>query len=1020
MLITAGRPSFVHAVRPLARFAPPPSFSTSTLAFSRNKDRQGTDRDARQRHTAPPPRPSNPPARRTPVHAPRPQPKGLTEHKHLFDVRTRWLARAVAEGQHVPKDLLYRFLDVRRIPPAHIALWIRVLGRRDPIYALQELGLLESAQAGVEDVVGSSSSSATPPCPDWLYLSLPGMVTDPSHVPYLASQLLSPRFAQLDEQNRGLFVARCLQHFLKVRHYVALRETVEWVAYTRPSSASSSTPGRRGLFGNSQDASPPSAGLSSSRSFGRLLSALASERLPASHASATPSSVLAPLVHLLTSTMTARSVPRSPETWRPLFSPKLVPRHDPAAAISLLQAMKASGAEPLAPELHAVMGVCARAGKTEAVKVLRTAIRGAQRYGRASINSHHLRKLAELGGERVRAFDKIGGGGWARAVKAQEEGEVEVVLAEELDDAAREEKEEELQETEREERRAGKVKGEGTAFAQALVEDVRDDPDLVKQTASTAIGREKRAKKQSESPTPPLPPASSSPKSPVSIYDTTTLLNPFVSLTYLSILRESLVRSGRHTDFPPPPFPFDSVSWTTFFYTICRHPSVETSTILDLLRWIEDVSTRKRRSSPPVYVPSAPTLPLYGVVLRALVSRREYKPALHLWRSLEARGWRPDGPMLDALVRVFCGINRDGLARRLLLFHGHRRGIDPPELLLSPRVRNPDPRGGAGKYPHSVKLDAVPLNSLLSHLNRSGQYDAAFELFKRFEGEFGVRPDAATLSIMLDAARFASAAAGKGSGLGVEDLSSLSLGGVTSSSPSFDGELRPALDDPAPRGKYGLVVDDRWDGVPAARRMERFLWVDVLEANWQDAAVEDPLYPRSSARGGEAAGGRKGLTGWIAEHFGGPEPATTPLTANEVDSWPSSSPPADSPSAVLPPPDWRPFVSTLSPSPPLYPHLHPTDRTFRSLIQLTGYHSHPRSIPLLLAWMRHLGVVPSRWTLALAILYVENDAGIQSWRVERWKRGLEEWVGRRNVPSEKEVAWIRRGGRTEGVPEVRD
>ncbi|GAA5919462.1 hypothetical protein JCM6882_006335 [Rhodosporidiobolus microsporus] len=91
---------------------------------------------------------------------------------------------------------------------------------------------------------------------------------------------------------------------------------------------------------------------------------------------------------------------------------------------------------------------------------------------------------------------------------------------------------------------------------------------------------------------------------------------------------------------------------------------------------------------------------------------------------------------------------------------------------------------------------------------------------------------------------------------------------------------------------------------------------------------------------------------------------------------------------------------------------------------LIGLHNdcwllYPRTIPLLTAWMAHLGVVPSRWTLALALMYVEGEASIPPRRVDRWRTWLMGWLGKEAVPTEREIAWVRRGGRAEDDPELR-
>ncbi|GAA6021503.1 hypothetical protein JCM10207_005782 [Rhodosporidiobolus poonsookiae] len=923
--------------------------------------------------TAPPPHPLPPPQPpRVPVHRPIPHLAALSAPQHLFSARTRWIVRALADGHRLPRALLFKLLAHRGLTPAHVALWVRVLARRDPIYALQELGLLESAEVFTRP---SAADAETPPCPDWLYLSLPAMVSSPHHVPYLASQLLTPRFAALPEQDRGLFVARCVQHFLASRHYVGVREAVEWAAYTPPSQG----------------------GLASPRSFARLLAALASERIPASRAAATPPAVLRPLVALLRTTMTARRVQPTLDAWRAMCSAKLIP-DEPHEAVGLAAEMWDAGYEPRERVLVQVGRVFARGGeKMMSLDEVREEVRGARKGKKARV-------------ARAKAVPLNSGGVSAPPVE-QERGEVEE--AEEQDEAEQEkELQDELQamqlppEVLAEAALAVKVKPPSFASDLLDVDEQRLDPSEL--SAAAKPPSQPRHFPTSLSPIP---------SSAASDEHTTAFFSRDDALAYYATLRDFATHSGRAISFPASPFPHDSISWTVFFSRLSHTPSIPAHALVELLTVYETAARAPKPSLSRLphqhgYRPPAPSLRLYTATMHGLLLRHAYKLALNLWRSLEARGWAPDAPLLDAVVRALCGIGRPLLAQRLLDFYAHRPGLDPPETRVSLRAKNPNRE--RGKVPRSVRLDAVPLNSLLVHWSRAGAYDLVYTLYREMEERYGVRPDAATISIVLDAARFASAAAGKGFGPGFEDLSLLSIGGAGSAGGAGapeDGEdaERAGASEKRRRGKYGVVIDDRWDGVPAAQLMERVLWRDVLEANWQDAVLEDPLLGPGQQRDGESRSqGGGGLKRWFAG-LSGTRSSSSPLRkANR-----------DSASPALPYPDWRPFASTLSPAPPTLPHLFPNDRVFRSLIQLTGYHSRAQLIPPLLAWMKLASVVPSRWTLGLAMMYVDGEAAIPERDKERWRAWLDEWLGEENVPDEDEVAWIRRGGKTAGVPDVR-
>ncbi|BGP19999.1 hypothetical protein JCM10213_006776 [Rhodosporidiobolus nylandii] len=986
-------------------------FSTSLVWHARGSAAKRRARLLR----APPPHPPDPPARREPTHAPIPHLATPAAPSNVFQTRTRWLAQALSAGTVIPRDFLYKVLASRSIPPAHLALWIRVLTQKDPIYALQELGLLESAGgAELGQVDGSGGGEERPPCPDWLYLALPGLVSKPEHVPYLASQLFSPRFAQLDEQNRGLFVARCMEHFLKVRHYVALREMVEWVAFTpAPSSAASS---RSFPPSPSPDKLPPPTGLSSPRSFARLLTALSSERIRYTSASATPPSVLQPLASLLTRTMAARAVPRTLETFLPLFSNALIPR-EPREAFELLGEMQAAGHAPGTVVLHALTNVCARKREDKAVRELLGVIAEIRRGGKTLVQ--------ELGAEEERG---------EAATPLDEAREMQLVSAEEAEGPA----------------------GDSGAANAAFAAAGDTEPAVDKRNAGDEQYLVEAAPLSSSNPSPPSPAVQSRPlEAPSSLpvrYTSTALLAPSHILPYYHRLAAYIARRGRPSQFPAPPFPFDRPAWVTFFAVLGRSTDTSPSSILDILHRVEkaaatqiarreslvaaaeaavegaDVEVRDAPSTAARYTPPPPTLQLYTAVLRSLLLRHAPRQALRLWRALSGRGWHPDAALLDCLVRAYAAVRAPDLARQTLDFYAFVPSRDAAHLRVSSRAKNPDP--AAGKRPNSVRLDAVPVNSLLKAYSHAGRFSEAYELFKAMEEHYGVKQDAASVSIILDAARFASARAGRGFGPpGLDDLATLSPGGSLAATvqsqerADADTGREEAHDGEPDFGGHGDAspavpanVDDRWDGIPAARRMEDFVWREVLEANWQDGVadgrIEDPL--RFRERGGASVGG------WLADKFSLPSSASPfAAPAGAVEPAPTSPSQRAKDDPPLPPPHWRPFASTLSPTPPTQPHIPATDPLFRSLIQLVGQHSRIRTIPLLLGWMKALHVRPSRWTLGLALMYVDGEAGISDREKRRMREWCVDWLGAKDVPDEREIAWIRRGGRREGVPELR-
>ncbi|GAA5923172.1 hypothetical protein JCM3775_007455 [Rhodotorula graminis] len=966
-------------VRLLARPVP------STRVVSTSQPPRHRSRPVETRSKQPQARPPRRPTSHAPLHDRKPSQVTPPELPRIFHTRTSWIARTLAQGHHIPRHLLLKLLDSRQIPPHHLAVWVDVLSRRDPIYALEQLGLLESATSGMPDIgrgVGGAagpSSAAEVVCPDWLYLSLPGLVTEHAHVPYLASQLLSPHFARMREEHRGLFVARCVQHFLKVRHYVALRETIEWIAYSSPDDE---------------------AAITSSRSFERLLAALASERTSPYTLSTTPSHVLRPLVDLLLATMHARNVPRTHRTYLPLFTDKLIPR-DSREATRLLIEMAQAGYAPSKDILRNVVGVMQRSGDFTSAAELHEEIRALQR----------ARADARAWVERARSEDVPLDERGAEAAELQRR---EADLEEDVDEGSEGQGEEDDEAVLHGElKRVKELRLEGPTRSEAAAVVAKPPPYTLRYLPDDVDVDEPAPASVPPAPPPPPPDRPASTRLEYDPYATMRLVDPAFSRPYFDELVDYVKSTHRTISFPPPPFRFDGPAWTNLFRMAASQPDIPSDTLVAVVGAVESAASSNELAaattrSTRAYRPPPPSLRIYTILLNALHRRGDDHAALDLWRSLDARQFQPDGHLLDAVVRLLCGLGRDESALRALEFFGVVKGRDDvvviPQLTPSRAPRQRTLREG------TVPLDVVPFNAVLAHHNRTGAHARVHALWTSLERRYGVRPDSATLSIVLDAARYAGVAAGRATGWAASGLDDVALGG------GFGGRR-------ATTAAAGAAVDDRWDGRPAHKVAEEFVWREVLEGNWQDAHVRNPALQRGGAsaaaasRAGKGAGG--GLAGWLADKLGGGTGVDAPSSPLDDASSPSPSSSPTPDQDLARPLGWAPFATTLSPTPPRHPHLYPNDRVFRSLIQLVGTHSHLRDIPLILAWMRRLRVRPSRWTLCLAMAYVDGDAGIRPKQGDNWRRWLVGWLGAKAVPSETEIAWMRRGGRAAGVPELR-
>ncbi|BGP27586.1 hypothetical protein JCM10295v2_006558 [Rhodotorula toruloides] len=851
--------------------------------------------------------------------------------KTLYRTRTRWLVNAIVNGFEVERDRLLVILRKRKIPSATFAAWLDIVSRSDPVYALTTLDLLPSARPDAE--IGATAKEGSIDCPDWLYLTIPSFVTDLSHVPYLVAQIGSPRFNAMDEQNRSLFLARCVQVCLDLQHFVALRETIEWIAYTPETSPST---------------------IRHTDSFEQLFEALATGRAPYHVADGDLSLILRPLVTLLRSTLRKRGIPTTHQIYNSLWSTRLAP-WDPDEIISLLSEMTDSGITPSQAILHRVMQTCINAGQGDMADTVMLEL-----VSQRKVSGQKLRQLRHLLGRPSLDRKSLERDASLKLAAAAEEVKDLAEIKEALEALLPEDGE--GTEHDSADRAGQDLEGAETGGASDVI---RTDGGESPSARCQAVEDVRQPKDR--------------PVTPVPLHEahdeatTTFLRRSPLTFDYLRSLRD-YIAYGDGT-FPRPPLTyFDRVSWLVFFSTVAERSDVNPDLLVAILARMHLDSAGPSRKG--VFKPPRPTPGMYAIVLQAYRHHGRPQDAVQVFSLLEKgvlkdSNWRSNPALLDALVRAYCAFRRDDLALRLL--DQYTRENEPQPRRRAPRrdeVLNPTKADG--------KLRTATLNAVLYCLSRQGRYARAHAFYTQYDSKYGVRPDVATLSIMLDAARLASAHVGGGWRSPLDAFYGADVGQSAFHGGPGGGQRERKTGD----------IDDKWDGVVAWRRLEKLVFEDVIEANWQDAKVHSPLQQD------------RGVLRWLGRTLGS-SPGQGAVQSDKPDG---------------PPPDWRPFAVTLSPTPPRYPYLYPNDVVFRALIQLVGAHAHISDIPLIVAWMRHLGVHPSRLTLGLAMAHVDGDASIAPNKVEGWRRWLIDWLGEEQVPSDREIAWVRRGGGRAGHP----
>ncbi|KAK4053621.1 hypothetical protein OIO90_003860 [Microbotryomycetes sp. JL221] len=405
----------------------------------------------------------------------------------------------------------------------------------------------------------------------------------------------------------------------------------------------------------------------------------------------------------------------------------------------------------------------------------------------------------------------------------------------------------------------------------------------------------------------------------------------------------------------------DKVTWSTLFAALAGDEGVTAEDLLRALHRVEILAREQDNESTGPLLSSN----VYHSVLLGLLKRDEPELVLTIWDSARANGFEADKHLVDVICRAMCATGQADAAERLLETAWSRYVDEDRSSVEGSLLTRAD-----GTRTRAVALDVVPYNNLMTHYRTQGMYSKVWETFIRLGSELAIKPDAASLVIVMDAARHASAAAGRGYGPGLEGLQIVKR----SENPSQDDMW---VD---PHSKSMLHRAE-----PACKVAERLGW-RVLEENWPRVAAQiiDPLDSNGFS-----------VLGWLSSR-----PSSSKSGGD------ASSSPIEA------------FAGTLSfIEPPMYPHLFPTERFFRSFIQLLGFHSSSRSIPLVLAWMRHLGVKPTPSTLTIAFMYI-GELGLEQKKMNRLQLWCEGWLGEQATPTEHDVAAIRRGRTRPGQPVV--
>lgn len=473
------------------------------------------------------------------------------------------------------------------------------------------------------------------------------------------------------------------------------------------------------------------------------------------------------------------------------------------------------------------------------------------------------------------------------------------------------------------------------------------------------------------------------------------------------------------------------------------------ATAFALVKFFEKI--RARRAIEPNEV-------TYTVLLRGLYERKELDLAMKYWNEYHNSGLSMDRQSLGVGLRVLTRSGRPHVAFGLLQKWAYRLDLSKHELekiesedeyasgTSEPVTSSTGEVKGTKSVPRSlyrVSLSIITLNDWLVTLNKIFRPDIVLAAWDALRPLFNVTPDARTLTILLAATRRACHLDGS-SLVGVVVRMKYDIRGTLGINPSSPQEIDadsaqrnleallgpPDVDEPKP------YIPNLWHGrLPAEHA--RLLFLQAMFGAAPDPKalmdVEPParaIRKRAPSEEGEEVWGglNVGLPKWREEGVDTWEPPEweellrkrrkvvkgTKKDEDVVPIWLEEEDVVDVKAGdcggevdevavesvdevVKEDEEWE-WDS-------YHPSIIPTNETFLHYILLLGITGRASEIARVLAWMRHLKIVPQRSTLAASLVLWGEVSG-RAVLVERWTRRKKSPPSK---PTEKvdEPPWMR-------------
>ncbi|KAF8968810.1 hypothetical protein BDZ97DRAFT_1654536 [Flammula alnicola] len=385
-----------------------------------------------------------------------------------------------------------------------------------------------------------------------------------------------------------------------------------------------------------------------------------------------------------------------------------------------------------------------------------------------------------------------------------------------------------------------------------------------------------------------------------------------------------------------------------------------------------DLSTSTHRLIQAFLKMSAkPTVATHTVLIRGLLFRKEFHKAEVFWTKLSKSSLVMDKEALTSGIQAFTRNGKPHVAFKLL----EKYSLKPGQNVKVPVM------------PPPISITTVSMNEYLVSLKRISRPDAVFRLWDYMGVLYDVYPNAVTLSILLQSARLANTLDDSLSGAIAKIRLFNPLKMKKTRAHSISGQREEAV---------GAILDVL--GTPThahggLRTYTSSIWRGQVPLEFARKVFLQALF-------GMDTDGRL---------FAVSSPASATRESYEDDASSSIGLPDIGPKKYV----FAPFPDLLTPAGRShYPQIVVTNANCFNYITLLGVSGRAGEIPLVLAWMRALGLQPSESTLAVALVFW-SEVSVQAPLVERWTGGPEkneyaklvdwirEWVGEKRLPHER-------------------